>query len=351
MAVGNNSAETKGNTSAETTDNNRLGNTENQDKLGRSHMLSQTRTLLITGVLFIGLVAVGAGSLFAGLHDAPTVVITQIRAPRLAMAVVGGAATGAAGVLLQEGMGNRLAVPEMLGVSSGAAAAICAVVVLGLPVPLVAHSAVALGGGLLAGLAVWWGARTARTAIEVLLVGAAVSSAAGALVLIFVGSAGETQLRALLRYLQGSLNELYWNDVTPTLIALVIGLPFLWFLVPGLELLRLSDDTVRTLGAHPERLRGVILLVAAVLVALSVGPAGPLSWVGFLGPMLARLLTPHAGIRAWLPLGSIAGALIAVAADWLARSAFAPVETPVGGWTGVVAALVVIGVLVTGRRL
>ena len=308
------------------------------------------KSLVAAALLFVALICVGTGSLLGDLHTFAGVVITQIRAPRLAMAVAAGASLGVIGVLLQESLGNRLAVPEMLGVSSGAAAVMCVIVIFALPIPALLMPLMALAGGLAAGGLVWWGARTARSAVEVLLVGAAVSSAAGALVLIFVGSAGETQLRALLRYLQGSLNELYWADVTPSVIALLLILPCLWFLVPGLELLRLGDDTARTLGAHPERLRGLILLCATIVVALCVAPAGPLSWVGFLGPMLARLLAPNAGVRTWLSLAALSGAVITVGADWLARSAFAPMETPVGGWTGVVAAAIVIGVLTMGRR-
>lgn len=305
------------------------------------------RTALISiGML---LILVGA-SLVALYHGGPSeVVVLQLRAPRLVMAILGGAALGAVGVLLQEGLGNPLAVPELLGVSAGSAAVMCGIVVLGLPVPLIVAPVFTLLGGLLAGAIVWWGARGARSAVEVLLVGSSVATAANALVIILVSSAGETQLRAILRYLQGSLAELYWADVRPIIIPLVVLIPCSIFFAPILDILRVGDATARSLGAHPARLRGGLVVFAAVLVALTVAVTGPLAWIGFLGPLVARACLPRRGVRVLLLGGSLCGAAITVIADGLAQYAFYPAETPVGGWTGIVAAFTVVGMLMTSR--
>ncbi|MCF4007755.1 iron ABC transporter permease [Corynebacterium uropygiale] len=305
------------------------------------------RSALVTlGLIFLA-AAVSAVTLW---HGSPSeVVVAQLRAPRLAMALVGGAALGVVGVLLQEGLGNPLAVPELLGVSAGAAAVMCGIVVLGLPIPVLLTPVATLLGGLAAGALVWWGARSARSAVEVLLVGSAVAAAANALVIILVGSAGETQLRAILRYLQGSLAELYWPDVRPIIIPLLVLLPCSALFVPVLDILRVGDTTARTLGAHPARLRGLLLLFATLLVAFTVAAAGPLAWIGFLGPLLARLCLPQCGTRVLLLGGALCGAVMTCAADGLAQLAFYPAETPVGGWTGIVAALTVVGLLLGSR--
>ena len=63
------------------------------------------------------------------------IVVTELRLPRLLLALVAGACLGAAGLVLQEALRNPLAVPEMLGVSSGAALGVAAPLVLALSLP------------------------------------------------------------------------------------------------------------------------------------------------------------------------------------------------------------------------
>ena len=59
-------------------------------------------------------------------------MVFQVRAPRLVMALVAGAALGVGGALLQSLLGNPLASPDLLGISGGSGvAAVFALLVLG----------------------------------------------------------------------------------------------------------------------------------------------------------------------------------------------------------------------------
>ena len=77
--------------------------------------------------------------------------VRELRAPRVALAVLSGAALGLAGAMMQDGLRNPLAGPELLGVASGASLAVAVVTLFQVPLLLVLHPWVALAGGLLAG--------------------------------------------------------------------------------------------------------------------------------------------------------------------------------------------------------
>ncbi len=106
-----------------------------------------------------------------------SVVVGELRLPRLVLALVAGACLGAAGLVLQEALRNPLAVPEMLGVSSGAALGVAAPLVLSLSVPLAVQPFLALAGAALGGLLTLAAAGLGRSPSAVLLTGAAVAAA------------------------------------------------------------------------------------------------------------------------------------------------------------------------------
>jgi iron complex transport system permease protein len=77
------------------------------------------------------------------------------------------------------------------------------------------------------------------------------------------------------------------------------------------------------------------MALAALLTAASVLVAGPLSFVGLVGPHLARML----GLGRALPQmagAALVGAILMVAADWIGRLVIFPLQIP----AGVVAALI-----------
>ena len=65
--------------------------------------------------------------------------VRELRAPRVALAILSGAALGLAGAMMQDGLRNPLAGPELLGVSSGASLAVAALTLFQVPLLLVFH--------------------------------------------------------------------------------------------------------------------------------------------------------------------------------------------------------------------
>nr|WP_251067477.1 iron ABC transporter permease [Streptomyces sp. ISL-36] len=290
--------------------------------------------------------------LLGDFGDAGTagVVLTELRLPRLVLALVAGACLGAAGLVLQEALRNPLAVPEMLGVSGGAALGVAAPLVLALPVPLAVQPLLALAGAAFGGLLTLLAAGFGRSPGAVLLTGAAVAAALQAALLVLMVLADQLDLQIVYRYLLGSLSARTWGDVTGLWPWLAVALPALVLCAPVLGVLRLGDEDARALGVRVRRARLAALGLAVLLIAPVVAVCGPVAWVGFLAPHLARRLRPDADAVTWLPWSAALGALIVICADQPARLALAPIETPVGAWTALLGVPAGVALLRTGAK-
>ncbi|WP_344871969.1 iron ABC transporter permease [Allokutzneria multivorans] len=317
----------------------------------RSVVVAALALLVVcVAALCLGTPIVGVNRLpaaFAGETDLEHAVVVLLRAPRLVLGLLVGAALAVAGLLLQESLRNPLAVPELLGVSSGAAVLVGVCVVWALPIPG-APLVPALIGAVVGGLITLLAARRAVGPAAVLLVGAAVNAAMQALLLTAVSLSDSREQGVLFRYLLGSLTGTTWESVALSAPGLIALLPLALLCVPLLGVLRLGDETASALGVRADRARLIVLVVASALVAIAVAPSGPIAWVGFLGPHLARRLRPNADPRVWMAWSALFGALLVVVADLAARTVLYPVELPVGGLTALVA--IVLAALLIRRR-
>ncbi|MBD0841416.1 iron ABC transporter permease [Streptomyces sp. CC219B] len=278
------------------------------------------------------------------------IVVTELRVPRLVLALVAGACLGAAGLVLQEALRNPLAVPEMLGVSSGAALGVAAPLVLSLSLPAAVQPLLALGGAALGGGLTLLAAGLGRSPSAVLLTGAAVAAALQAALLVLMVMADQLDLQLIYRYLLGSLSARTWDDVTGLWPWLLVAVPALVLCAPVLSVLRLGDEDAEALGVRVLRARLAALAIAVVLIAPVTAVCGPVAWVGFLAPHLARWFNPGTDAVRWLPWSAAWGAVVVAVADVPARLALAPVETPVGAWTALVGVPAGVALLRLGRR-
>ena len=209
-------------------------------------------------------------------------------------------------------MRNPLAVPDLLGVSGGAAFVAALLVTSGVH-SLTARTAGALAGAVAGGALCLLAAARGRGAAQTLLIGAAVSTAWQAAVLTVMSTADQVELSIIFKYLVGSLTE----------ITADVALP-------------LIDEQASALGMKPGRWRLLALGVAALLVALVVAACGPIAWVAFVAPTVTRWFVPGAGEVFRLAVTAIIGAGVSVGADIAARELFKPFETPLGAWTALI---------------
>jgi iron complex transport system permease protein len=289
------------------------------------------------------------GAVLDGDTTLAGIVVTELRLPRLVLALIAGACLGAAGLVLQEALRNPLAVPEMLGVSSGAALGVAAPLVLALSLPAAVQPVLALGGAALGGGLTLLAAGLGRSPSAVLLTGAAVAAALQAALLVLMVMADQLDLQLIYRYLLGSLSARTWDDVAGLWPWLLVAVPALVLCAPVLSVMRLGDEDAEALGVRAQRARLLALAIAVVLIAPVTAVCGPVAWVGFLAPHLARWFDPSSGAVRWLPWSAAWGAVVVTVADVPARLALAPVETPAGAWSALLGVPAGVALMRSGR--
>ncbi|NSC20201.1 iron ABC transporter permease [Streptomyces albus subsp. chlorinus] len=256
--------------------------------------------------------------------------VLDVRLPRTLAAVLVGVCLGTAGCLLQAATRNPLAETGLLGVNSGAAFA----VVLGLTFFGADSSAALLGWALLGGI-------TASAAV--LLLAASGRTAGSPLRLVLVGSALGATFHGLTSYVLlgtqatfdtyrywtiGSLAGTETRQLLPLLPCALAGLATALACARPLSALGLGDDSARSLGHHPGRVRLVVAGAVALLAGCAVAVAGPIAFLGLLAPYAARAVA-GARMTAQLVLSALTAADVLLLADLLARLVIRPWETPV----------------------
>lgn len=265
-----------------------------------------------------------------------------IRLPRVLLALLVGSALALSGCVMQGLFRNPLADPGLLGISSGAALAVAFWLVLPISVPvLVALYAPMLAAfiGSLAVMAVIFVLSKAGdgSLSRLLLVGIAINALCGALVGMLSWISNDTQLRQLSLWGMGSLGQAEWPTLLVSATLIIPSSLVMWWMAARLNLLQLGDEEAHYLGVNVRVLQRVLLLCSAVLVATSVAISGVIGFIGLVVPHLMRMwLGPdHRGL---IPGSLLAGAILLLIADTLARTVAAPAEMPVGLLTSLLGA-------------
>lgn len=299
--------------------------------------VSPSRPLL--PLLLLALTGTLALALVWQLPDGPLArdILWELRLPRVCLAAFTGAALALAGLLLQDLFRNPLVEPGLLGVSAGAGLAAVVAMAAGLG-GLWLLPAVTFAGALgTLALVLALGRRLGRSSATLLLVGVAVNALAAALVQLLLSVGDNTLLRSASFWLMGSFAQADWRLLLPASALLLLVAIRSGQRAGALDLWQLGDTEAAHLGLDIVRFRREMLLLASLLVALAVAQAGGIGFIGLLAPHMARRLGLSAH-RQLLPASLLLGALLAVAADLLARSLIAPLELPVGVLTALLGA-------------
>ncbi len=285
----------------------------------------------------------------AGQGAADTVLLS-VRLPRVAAALLSGAALAAAGAVFQGLFRNPLVSPDILGVSAGAGLGAVLGIFLALPVVLI--QGLAFAGGLATVGLVYLVASAVRhhePTLVLVLAGVVVGALAGACIsLLKILADPYDQLPAMTFWLLGSLAAIRAEDIVATAPAVLVGLVPLVLLRWRVNLLSLGDEEAAALGVDPRRLRLVLVAAATLMTASVVAIAGVIGWVGLVIPHIARLLVGP-DFNRLLPTAMLLGATYLVAVDTLARS-LAATETPLGVLTAFLGAPVFLYLLATRQR-
>lgn len=291
---------------------------------------------LVTMAALVALffVAVNTGSLqvnpmqlLSGLfvsYDETVSTIYDLRLPRILIAMVGGAATAVAGVLLQAAIRNPLADPGIIGVSAGASFAAVLVTAF-FPMLLFFTPVFAFAGGLVAfGLVYSLSWRGGLSPLRIILVGVAVGAMFTGLMSAFDSGTGST-MSGVASLVDANITMKTWDDFATLAVYAAIGLALALLMAKRCDLLALEDKTARSLGLNVDRARIATSAAGVLLASVSTAIIGPISFLGLLVPHIARILmgTSH---RVLVPYAIVLGAFTLLLADTIGRTVAAPYE-------------------------
>ncbi|MGC4892380.1 iron ABC transporter permease [Micromonospora sp. DT31] len=256
--------------------------------------------------------------------------VLDARWPRVAAALLAGAALALAGATVQAVCRNPLAEPGILGITGGAGIGAVSLLTFA-PMAGVAALSGAAGLGAVTAFALVYGLARRRglNSDRLVLIGFAVWQGGTAIITFIVVSSDPWNTGKALTWLSGSTYGRTGPQVLPVAIALLLALPAVAAVRRELDLLALDDDTPRVLGVRLEPARLVALGVAALLTATAVSAVGVIGFVGLVAPHAARALVGGRHTRV-LPVAVLLGATLVSLADTLGRSVIAPAQIPAG---------------------
>jgi iron complex transport system permease protein len=272
-------------------------------------------------------------------------IIWQIRAPRILGAIILGMILAVAGVLAQGSTNNPLADPAFLGTTAGAALGVV-IGVLANTVSIASIGAIgwAACGALFSTLLTFW---LARNAMQLIIIGIAVSATLTAIVGILITIADRSDVRSVTFWSLGSLSLLTWSNVVLLAVVAIAVIVSARLLSPRLDLLSLGDSQVRHSGRDPQRIRLIAFLILSIAIATAVSQVGTISFLALAAPHIARSLVGPSH-RYLVGAAAVIGALILLVADTAARSVAPPQDLPIGLLISLIGAPVLILALKRG---
>ena len=276
------------------------------------------------------------------------VIIYNIRLPRMLGGVVSGAGLALSGLLLQSITDNKMASPNLIGVSSGAGFAVILALSLS-ALPAAALPFAAFAGAFLATLViVSISGKLGMGKGSVVLVGLAFSSVLSAGI-SFLSLLDNDVLADYNSFSIGSLSGVEGEDILVPAVIVLVSCVLARLYSGRINLLNLGDDAAGALGINVRNTRIICMLLASASAASAVSFAGLLGFVGLMSPHIARVFW-GADIRKLLLPTVLVGSSLVVASDLAGRLIVAPSELPVGIIMSLVGAPFFLGLLLWGGQ-
>lgn len=315
------------------------------------YLKRQRRYILTTGILLLLTLSLAAVMMLYGntIYSPETVLrvlsgtdaggaaftIRTLRFPRMLTAILCGMAFGLSGNTFQQLLGNPLASPDIIGVTSGASvAAVFGILILKLDYGIVAVMAV-FSGLLVSALIYFLSHKNGFSNTRLILTGIGMQAFLNSIISWMLLKASEYDVASALRWLSGSLNGVKM-DTVPALAAVVFtaGLGIL-LLSRHLLILQLGEAHAVTLGIPVSITRLLLILLALVLTAFAASVTGPIASVAFLsGPIAARISGRG---RSNMLAASLTGSILILISDLVGQFTL-PSRYPVGVITGILGA-------------
>ncbi|MBB3109486.1 iron complex transport system permease protein [Paenibacillus phyllosphaerae] len=275
-----------------------------------------------------------------GWDESSIVIVTDVRLPRILLAVLIGACLSLAGAGFQGVLRNPLADPFTLGVASGCSVGAAFMILFGYQtvagiwsIPIVAFITGIITLAIVFMLARSRGAMNVETLI---LSGVIVQAFLSAFVSLMSTLTNDV-VNEIMFWLMGSISSRGWEHTQVVLPFLLIGLPVLIRYAQSLNLFVFGERHAAYLGVDAERTKLIVLVVSTLLTAAAVSVTGVVGFVGLVIPHLIRLVVGP-DYRLIVPLSVIGGGIYLLWSDTLARVAMGGREIPLGVVTALIGA-------------
>jgi iron complex transport system permease protein len=315
-------------------------------------------------LLLSGLSAIYLGAYPVSFRDFfESVVIWNIRLPRILSALLVGGILGVSGGVMQCVLRNPLASPFTLGVSSGAAFGAAVAIVLfgtgqlqraGLAGVIINNPyIVSVSAFFFSLMAVFLILALVRlksvTPTAMILAGVAMASFFQASTMLIQLFAEDVKVAAVVFWTFGDVGRTNWTEIA--VLAFVFLAIFSFFLSMRWKLNAMlgGDETAKSLGVDPKKLRLKCMVLASMLTSVSVSFAGIIGFVGLIAPHVVRLII-GADYRYLIPYSALVGALILILSDTFGRTIISPAIIPVGIITSFIGVPILLYLLIKGER-
>lgn len=284
-----------------------------------------------------------------GEDPSATIIMRDIRLPRVLLSLGVGAMLALSGAGIQALTRNPLAEPAVLGTPQ--AAALGAVLVLYTGVASATSVWLAVAAILASALAVailMFLIRTRQSILTLLLAGLGIGSLAGAAMSLVISiSPNPYAVMEIVFWLMGSFEDRSLLHVAIALPFMSVAAGMLLLCRKGYTALTLGEDAARSLGVDVDRLAWLTAAGVAIGIGAAVAVSGAIGFVGLVAPHLVRPWCGGDPGRALVP-AALCGALLTTVADIFVRIIPATSEIRVGVLTALFGAPLFIW-LVVGR--
>lgn len=263
-------------------------------------------------------------------HNSEHLLVCYLRLPRTLLAMVIGAALGAAGVTMQTLTRNPLADPGLLGVNAGATLAIVLSIALFNVTDVYSYMWFGVAGAAIVSIAVFLiGGIDGDNPVKIVLTGAALTIVLLSLTQLIIINSETEAFDRFRHWVIGSLQGRGFDVLLPVFALVSAGLLLALAVSKMLDIAALGSQAGKVLGVNPRWLVGVSALIIVILTGAATAAAGPIVFVGLTAPHFARAI---AGLehRLLLPWAMLFSAILVLTADILGRMVGYPGEISVG---------------------
>ncbi|MDF2609896.1 MAG: transport system permease protein [Lachnospiraceae bacterium] len=256
-------------------------------------------------------------------------IIRELRLPREVAAIFVGSSLAVSGAIMQGVTKNPLADPGLLGLTSGANAALAMILAFYssanyMVIMLACFLGASVGAVMVFSVGV--NKQVGISSFRIVLAGAAVSTLLQALaegIAIYFRISKEVSM-----WTSGGLIGTNWEQMQILIPFLLFGMITAIMLSRQLTILSLNEEVAVGLGQRTVLVKILLLGITALLAGASVALAGNLAFIGLMIPHIVRTLVGK-DYRLILPMSILLGAAFMLMADTLGRTLNAPYETPV----------------------